>query len=355
MTGTSTNKVRFAVLGFGHIGRRHAQLLSQNDNATLVALIDNREGFLAEEVIFNGVHLFSSLEDFLLSDVQADVLCVCTPNYLHHPHSVLGLQHNMHIVCEKPMALTVHDCREMIAVAEAQNRKIFCVMQNRYSPPAVWLKETVQSGVLGQLYHVQVNCFWNRDERYYQSGGWRGRLAKDGGTLFTQFSHFVDMLYWLFGDIHTITGQFRNNNHAHLTEFEDSGFLQFEFENGGMCTFNYSTSVHSQNLESSITIIAENGSIKVGGQYMNCVEYCDIRNYLLPELPPCQPANNYGHYTGSAANHHFVFENVIRTLRNQATATTNAQDGLKVVELIGRMYGLKKTEENPVKGVWEAL
>ena len=345
MADTSASKLRFAVVGVGHIGRRHAQLILQNPDATLVALIDSREDFILEEE-FGGVSRFACLNDFILSGIQADVLCVCTPNYLHHPHTLTGLQHGLHVVCEKPMALEAAHCQEMIEAAEVADRHIFCVMQNRYSPPAVWLKEMVQSGVLGQLYHVQVNCFWNRDERYYLPGGWRGDAAKDGGTLFTQFSHFVDMLYWLFGDVESINGQFKNFNHAALTQFEDSGYLQFEFQNGGFGTFNYTTAVHSQNLESSITIIAENGSIKVGGQYMNSVEYCDIRNYTLPELKPCMPANNYGHYTGSAANHQFVFENVISTLRQQTTATTNAQEGLKVVEIIERMYELKAVPVN---------
>ena len=340
MAEISTPKVRFAVIGLGHIGRRHAQLILQNSDAALVALVDNREGFIHEDG-FAGIPRFASLEDFIFSGLLTDVLCVCTPNYLHHPHTLMALHHGLHVVCEKPMALEATHCQEMITAAEEADRHIFCVMQNRYSPPAVWLKEVVESRVLGQVYHVQVNCFWNRDERYYIPGGWRGVAAKDGGTLFTQFSHFVDMLYWLFGDVQNINGQFKNFNHAALTEFEDSGYLQFEFERGGFGTFNYTTSVHSQNLESSITIIAENGSIKVGGQYMNSVEYCDIRNYTLPDLKPCLPANNYGNYTGSAANHQFVFENVIATLRQQSTATTNAQDGLKVVEMIERMYELK--------------
>ncbi len=338
-------KIRFAIIGLGHIGQRHAQLILQNPLAELVAIIDSRAEF-KDEKGFGSVPRFSSLDEFILATITADVLCVCTPNYLHHRHTLKGLQHSMHIVCEKPMALKADHCHEMIEAATLANRHIFCVMQNRYSPPAVWLKDVVNSGVLGKIYHIQVNCFWNRDERYYIKDGWRGIAAKDGGTLFTQFSHFVDMLYWLFGDITNIAAQFKNYNHAMLTEFEDSGYLQFEFEKGGFCTFNYTTSVHYQNLESSMTIIAENGSIKVGGQYMNSVEYCDIRNYTLTELQPCLPANNYGHYTGSAANHQFVFENVISTLHNQTEATTNAQDGLKVVEMIERIYELKKAAVN---------
>ena len=130
-------------------------------------------------------------------------------------------------------------------------------------------------------------------------------------------------------------------NHKGLTAFEDSGFVSFDFVNGGMGSINYSTSVWETNLESSITIIAENGSIKIGGQYMNEVEYCNLRDYTMPELPPASPANDYGAYKGSAANHHFIVENVINTLKGRTTVTTNALEGLKVVDIIERIYSLR--------------
>jgi UDP-N-acetyl-2-amino-2-deoxyglucuronate dehydrogenase len=214
-------------------------------------------------------------------------------------------------------------------------------MQNRYSPPSAWLKEMVTSGRLGRIFMVQINCYWNRDERYYKAGGWKGSATTDGGTLFTQFSHFVDIMFWLFGDISNIQARFSDFNHQQLTEFEDSGMVTFDFNRGGTGSLNYSTSVWDTNLESSITIIAEKGSIKVGGQYMNEVSYCHVQDYQMPELPPASPANDYGHYKGSAANHHFVIENVVDTLLGRTLATTNALEGLKVVEIIEKIYQQK--------------
>jgi UDP-N-acetyl-2-amino-2-deoxyglucuronate dehydrogenase len=145
-------------------------------------------------------------------------------------------------------------------------------------------------------------------------------------------------MYWLFGDIQNIRSTLNVYNHRHLTEFEDSGFVSFEFVNGGMGCFNFSTSVWDTNLESSLTIIAENGTVKVGGQYMNEVEYCHIKDYKMPELAPSNPPNDYGPYKGSAANHHFVFENVVDVLKGRGPITTNALEGLKVVEIIQKMY-----------------
>src|SRR5690606_4932697 len=170
--------------------------------------------------------------------------------------------------------LTRQDAEKVIFKALQVHRQVFVVMQNRYSPPAVWMKELVDSGRLGKIFMVQLNCYWNRDERYYTPESWHGTKELDGGTLFTQFSHFVDILYWLFGDIIRIQGRFRDFNHQALTDFEDSGLVSFDFINGGMGAISYSTAVWSRNLESSMTVIAENGSVRIGGQYMNKVESC---------------------------------------------------------------------------------
>jgi predicted dehydrogenase len=244
-------------------------------------------------------------------------------------------------VIEKPMALTKNGCEKIIYEALHQHKNVFCVMQNRYSPPSVWLKEIMLNGVLGETYMVQINCYWNRDERYYTKQNWHGTQHLDGGTLFTQFSHFIDIMFWLFGDIKNINSKFNDFNHQQLTDFEDSGFVSFDFVNGGMGSLNYSTSVWNTNLESSITIIAENGTVKVGGQYMNEVEICNIKNYTMPILPPSNPPNDYGLYKGSAANHHYIFENVVNVLKGRAPITTNALEGLKVVEIIEKIYGNK--------------
>ena len=217
-------------------------------------------------------------------------------------------------------------------------------MQNRFSPPSMWLKELMQQHTLGKIYMVQINCYWNRDERYYTGNTWHGTKDLDGGTLFTQFSHFVDIMYWLFGDISNIRGRFKTFNHKDLTAFEDSGFVNFNFVNGGMGAINYSTSVWNENLESSITIIAENGTVKVGGQYMNEVQICNIKDYTMPVLSASNPPNDYGAYKGSAANHHFVFENVVNALKGNGQINTNALEGLKVVDIIERIYACKSKE-----------
>ncbi|MCU0428424.1 MAG: Gfo/Idh/MocA family oxidoreductase [Cytophagaceae bacterium] len=338
-------KIKFAVIGCGHIGKRHASMVKQNPDSELVALADIRPKEELGLESFGEVAFFNSAEALLASSLDIDVVNVCSPNGYHVEHSLKALDSKRHVVCEKPMGLTKASCEELIYKALQVSRQVFCVMQNRYSPPSEWLKSIVSSGKLGKIYLVQINCYWNRDHRYYKPGNWHGNKQLDGGTLFTQFSHFIDIMYWLFGDIQNIKARMFDFNHKGVTEFEDSGLVSFEFTNGGMGSLNFSTSVYDSNLESSLTIIAENGSIKVGGQYMNEVEYCHVKDYTMPTLAPSNPPNDYGAYKGSAANHHYIIENVVSTLLGNSTATTNALEGLKVVEIIERIYQSAKFQK----------
>lgn len=335
-----SEKIKFAVVGCGHIGKRHAEMISRNAEAELVALVDVKEKENAGIEHF-GVPYFQSLDALLQSELDIEVINVASPNGFHAEQGMKVLEAGKHLVIEKPMSLTKKDSEALIFKGLQMHRQVFCVMQNRYSPPSVWLKELLLSGKLGNIYMVQINCYWNRDDRYYKPESWHGKKDLDGGTLFTQFSHFIDLMYWYFGDITNIQAKFADFNHADLTDFEDSGFVSFDFVNGGMGALNYSTSVWDANLESSITVIGENGSLKVGGQYMNEVEYCHIKDYEMPELAPTNPGNDYGAYKGSAANHHYIIENVIDVLKGRNTITTNALEGLKVVDIIERIYALK--------------
>lgn len=333
-------KIKFTVIGLGHIGKRHAEMIERNSHAELVGLIDIEPSREKELEVFK-VPFFGSLEAFIESGIECDVVNVATPNGFHASQALVALDAGMNVVLEKPMALTKVDAEKVIYKALNVHKHLFAVMQNRYSPPSVWLKEMVDSKRLGQIYMVQINCYWNRDERYYSKDTWHGDLKMDGGTLFTQFSHFIDIMYWLFGDITNIAARFNDFNHGELTDFEDSGIVNFDFVNGGMGCLNYSTSVPISNLESSITVIAEKGSVKVGGQYMDQVEVCNVKDYEMPELKPTNPGNDYGAYKGSAANHSNIIENVVEVLNGQNSITTNALEGLKVVDIIERIYALK--------------
>jgi UDP-N-acetyl-2-amino-2-deoxyglucuronate dehydrogenase len=335
--------IKFAVVGCGHIGKRHAEMISKNNEAELVALCDIKpKEELGIEAYLN-VPFFTSIDELLASGLDIHVVNICTPNGLHVEQSLKVLEHQKHLVCEKPLALTKQDAEKVIYKALQMSKLVFTVMQNRYSSPSVWIKDIVENKLLGDIFMVQINCYWNRDNRYYKIDSWKGKLDLDGGTLFTQFSHFIDLMYWLFGDIKDIEAKFCDFNHQYQTDFEDSGTVHFNFVNGGgLGCINFSTSVWDTNFESSITIIGSNGTVKLGGQYMNLVEYCKIKDYVMPELDPVNEANDYGAYKGSAANHHFIIDNVVNTLKGRTSITTNALEGLKVVEIIERIYEQRK-------------
>jgi UDP-N-acetyl-2-amino-2-deoxyglucuronate dehydrogenase len=335
------SKIKFAVIGCGHIGKRHIEMINRNEESELVAIIDIKApselGFDTSKIPY-----FSSLAELIQSGIDVDVINIATPNGFHASQALECLDARKHVVIEKPMALNKQDAEKVIYKALNVHKHVFAVMQNRYSPPSVWIKELIRSEKLGQIFLVQLNCYWNRDDRYYKKDNWHGKKDLDGGTLFTQFSHFIDILYWIFGDIDNIHAKFKDFNHKELTDFEDSGFVSFDFLNGGMGCINYSTSVWNQNMESSMTVVGENGALKIGGQYMNEVEYCHIKDYELPELAPTNPGNDYGAYKGSAQNHHYVIENVVDVLKGRTEITTNALEGLKVVEIISRIYNQGK-------------
>jgi len=332
--------IKFAVIGQGHIGKRHAEMIRRNEDSELVAVCDilPKEQLGLENI---EVPFFSDFDELLSAGLDIDVVCICTPNGNHAEYAKKALSAEKHVVLEKPIALTKRDAERIVFKSLEMSRHVFCVMQNRYSPPSVWLKEIMSNRTLGDIYMVKLDCYWNRDERYYKKGGWHGDAKLDGGTLFTQFSHFIDIMYWLFGDITNIQGNFADFNHKDLTDFEDSGVVTFDFINGGMGCLNYSTAVWDTNLESSITIIGSKGTIKVAGQYMNEVVYCHVQDYEMPELAPSNPPNDYGAYKGSAQNHHYIFENVVEKLLDKGTITTNVLEGLKVTEIIERIYEVR--------------
>jgi predicted dehydrogenase len=320
-------------------------MIQRHPEAELVAFCDTKSKEELGLQAFVEIPFYNNIDDMLLAEQNLNVVCICTPNGLHAEQAIKALDKHKHVVIEKPMGLTKAQCEQVIFKALNVSRQVFGVMQNRYSPPSTWIKEVVEQRLLGDICMVQINCYWNRDDRYYLPNGkahsWKGRKDLDGGTLFTQFSHFIDIMYWLFGDITNVQARFANFSHQHSIEFEDSGFVSFEFVNGGLGSLNYSTSVFDKNLESSLTVIGKNGSVKIGGQYMNEVEYCHIEGYTMPELPASNPANDYGHYKGSAANHVYVIENVVDVLKGRKSITTNALEGLKVVEIIEKIYKSK--------------
>ena len=336
MSRCSNKKVKFAIVGAGRIGCRHAKYAI--DYGELVAVCDIDKSKTDALAYQYHCHSFYSLKSMLQKQTDIDIVAICTPNGLHKKHTIQSLHSNCHVLCEKPMALSSHDCEQMIHVAETVNKRLFVVKQNRFNPPVEAVKKVIDDGILGRILSVHLNCCWNRNEQYYISSPWKGSKDMDGGTLFTQFSHFIDLLYWLVGDIIDVKVFLHNYLHKGIIDFEDSGVVILKFYNGAIGSIHYTVNSFDKNFEGSLLIFGEKGTVKLGGQYLNTLEYQHIKNYKIHGLQPSSPPNEYHSYVGSMSNHDKVYCNVVDVLFNNGSIKTDIIDGLKTVQIIEKIY-----------------
>lgn len=328
-------KIRIAIIGCGRIAQRHAAHIKSR--AVLAAVCDIEKEKADQLAGEYNARPYCNIDDLLSAENDLDVVSICTPNGLHADHSIKALKAGFHVLCEKPMALKVDDCEKMIAAAETAGKRLFIIKQNRYNPPVVAVKKALEEGRLGKIYSIQLNCFWNRDLAYY-ANSWKGTKTLDGGTLFTQFSHFIDLLYWMLGDITEVRSMMQNFAHGNAIEFEDTGVVLLKFINGAVGSINYTVNSFGKNMEGSLTIFGEKGTVKIGGQYLNELEYQNIQHFTIDNLPAGNIANEYGSYQGSMSNHDKVYDNLIDVLLHNGTITTSAWDGLKTVSIIEKIY-----------------
>ena len=323
----------FAIIGCGRIARRHAEQIIKFGK--LVAVCDIIPEKADEMAALYNTTAYYSIEELLKLETDLKLISICTPNGLHAMHSIKALQAGHNVLCEKPLCIHFEDGKQMIATAEKAGKKLFIVKQNRYNPPVAFLKDLIVNKKLGKIYSFQINCFWSRPTAYYTD--WKGSQELDGGTLFTQFSHFIDLLYWLLGDVAAVKTISKNFAHPAI-EFEDTGIVAFEMQSGAIGSLNYTVNSFEKNMEGSFTVFAENGTVKIGGQYLNELEYCQVAGITHPDLPVGNPANGYGFYQGSMSNHDKVYENLIKTLDDDKHEFASAEDGLKTVEIIEKIY-----------------
>lgn len=328
-------RINVAIVGCGRIGNRHAKHIATYANLVAVCdVVEEKAQSLSKEY---DAPYYLDIDSMLKECSNIDVVAICSPNGLHAQHSIQALNSGFHVLCEKPMGINVHECGEMIKAAEKANKRLFAIKQNRFNPPVAAVKEAIYQGILGKVLSVQLSCFWNRNEDYY-ANSWKGTMDLDGGTLYTQFSHFIDLLYWIVGDVKTATGFSRNSMHQDTIEFEDSGVVALEFYNGAIGAVNYTVNSYGKNMEGSLTLFCEKGTVKIGGQYLNELEYQNIEGFEFKDLPVGNTANNYGNYQGSMSNHDKIYENLVEVLQKDGSISTSAFEGLKTVEIIDKIY-----------------
>jgi len=330
-------KVKFALVGCGSIGKRHAAVLDSNPDAELVALCDE-DGAKAEELsaLYNQVPVYTDYEKMLQS-ISADVINVVTPHALHVQMTIDALSSGFHVLVEKPMALKSVHCQAMIQASERAGKKLWVVKQNRFNIPVKLAQQAIRDGHLGKLFMVKCDILWNRYQGYYDDSPWRGNILLEGGALFTQASHFIDLLIWWCGDIVSAKAHAETQNHR--IETEDSGAAVLSFSSGTIGSLVWTTCVHNKNLEGSITLIGEKGTIKIGGEYLNKLECWDVPSMPLPEnIEFSDKPNSYGKYQGTSSNHHQVIAGIIADLRNQTALSVEGYEGIRSVRAIETIY-----------------
>jgi predicted dehydrogenase len=332
-------QISFGLVGCGNIGKRHASLIKKfgilkavcDTNAEEFFSFDNKEG----------INFYTNYSDLLKNESSLDIIAICTPNYLHASQSIQALNAGIDVICEKPMALTKIDCNSMIETAKKKQSKLFIVKQNRFNPPIVLLKELLSTNRMGKIFSVHLNCFWNRNEQYFRSN-WRGKKDLDGGTLFTQFSHFVDLFAWLFGEVKEVNGFSQNFSHKSWIEFEDSGVAILKFKSGALASINYTINSYQKNMEGSLTVIGEKGIIKIGGEYLNHIEYFEIEGESDFKLAAGNAANEYGGYKGSMNNHFEFYQYVLTQITDNKYDYDTLVDSMRTVEIIEKIYDASK-------------
>lgn len=332
-------KTKFAIVGCGRIGRRHAEQI--NKWGQLLAVCDILHENAAELAEEYNANLYLHIDEMLETEPDVDVVSICTPNGLHASHSIKALKAGKHVLCEKPLCINTIDAKQMMTAANLADKKLFVVKQNRYNPPVAAVKKLLDEDRLGKILSFQVNCFWNRPNSYYYNT-WKGTRKMDGGTLYTQFSHFIDLIYWFLGDVKSVRSVLKNFEHRVL-EIEDSGVVIMEMLNGAIGTINFTINSFKKNMEGSITLFGEKGTVKIGGQYLNELEYQCISGKCIEDLPAGNPANAYGFYQGSMSNHDKVYENLVQALHNPRHEFASAFEGMKTVEIIEKIYASKLT------------
>ncbi len=330
----SRSGYHFAIIGCGKIATRHAENITRIGKLISVCDIENDK---AIQLATNyNCAAFFSIDELLTSEKEIDIVVICTPNGLHAAHSIKALQANKIVLCEKPLCLSKKEGIQLQQAEANSSGKLFVVKSTRYNPAIIQLKEILDKKQLGKIYSFQLNCFWNRPDSYYESN-WKGTLHLDGGVLFTQFSHYIDVLLWLFGDVEKINGFRKNLVHNKSIEFEDCGIVSVQMKNGILGGINWSINSFLKNMEVSLTVLAEKGTLKIGGEFMNEIKYQLLDGFAMKNLEKGNP-NDYGTYKGSMSNHDKVYENLIRTLQDQTIPFATIEDGLKTVDFIETIY-----------------
>jgi UDP-N-acetyl-2-amino-2-deoxyglucuronate dehydrogenase len=330
----SDRKIRFALVGCGRISANHLDAMKAHaDRCELVDICDSDDKVLREAVLKTGAKGHPST-DVMLSRSQADCVVLASPSGLHSKQAIQVAAAGKHVMTEKPMATRWQDGLAMVRACDDAGVRLFVVKQNRRNQTLQMLKQSIDSGRFGRIYMVSINVFWTRPQSYYESSKWRGTWEFDGGAFMNQASHYVDLLDWLVGPVESVmayTGTLARN-----IEVEDTGVAALKWRNGALGTISVTMLTYPKNLEGSITILGENGTVRIGGVAVNEIQRWEFaaRHVMDDKIKDA----NYETTSVYGFGHPLYYDNVIRTLRGEAEPETDGREGLRSLELLIALY-----------------
>jgi UDP-N-acetyl-2-amino-2-deoxyglucuronate dehydrogenase len=327
-------KIRMAIVGCGRISKNHFGSIEQhNDEIELAAICDIDPVVLSEYAEKYKVPAYRDLEE-MLNKEQLDLVALCTPSGIHPDQAVLAAKHKVHVMTEKPMATRWSDGVRMVKACDEAGVRLFVVKQNRRNTTLQLLKRAVTEKRFGKIHMVHLNVFWTRPQSYYDQGnGWRGTWEFDGGAFMNQASHYVDLLDWLIGPVEKVQAMMSTTRDI---EVEDTGVLNVKWRNGTLGSMSVTMLTYPQNLEGSITILGEKGTVRVGGVAVN-----DIQLWQFDEAKDYDQQIQSANYQTTSVygfGHPLYYKNVIEVLRGNAEPETDGREGLKSLELLIAAY-----------------
>ncbi|QQG38503.1 MAG: Gfo/Idh/MocA family oxidoreductase [Candidatus Woesearchaeota archaeon] len=330
---------KFGVIGCGKVAERHIEAIKNIPNASLVAVADI--DIERAKKFANGYNV-KAYYDYkeLLKDPQIDVITICTPNSTHPKIGIDAAKAGKHVLTEKPIGTKLEEAEELIRVCKKYNKKLGVVKQVRLNPAVQLIKDAIEEDKLGRILSANVTIRWNRNENYYKTFPWHSKKDLDGGTLVTVASHYIDILQWLLGGVKSVVAKMR----PHIingVEVEGLGSAIIEFKSGTLATLEYTVCVYKRNLEGTLTLLGEKGTIKLGGQAFDEIELWDVEGYPKPDVEILKAkADSLG---GMSPYHKIVYENFLDALDNKTSILTDGEDGKKSLEVMHAIYKSAET------------
>jgi len=326
-------KIRIGLLGCGRVAPYHLHAISKIPKCELAAVCDIVEEKAKVIALKNNVRYYTRYEDMLL-DRSIDLISVCTPHGLHAEHAIKAANSGKHVITEKPMAMNINDADLMIEACKRNNVRLFVIKQNRYNPPVIKAREALEKGRFGKLILLNTTVFWTRPQNYFDMDAWRGTKAMDGGVIMNQASHHIDLVQWFGGDVESVFAY--GNTLTHSFEVEDTAVVSLKFKNGAMGVIQGTTSTFPKNLEGSLTILGEKGTVKIGGFAVNKLDHWDFEDFRsedewIKEMHS-EPPNEYGF------GHLELYKDVIGALFYGKKTMMTGEEGRKSLELIQAIY-----------------